>query len=158
MITIKMVEQPDEKSAITRNIMHSLPKWFSPPEDIEKKAEIHRDYPFFAAYDENALVGFVALKIHNEYTADIFVIGVLENYHRRGVGGDLVRAAEKYCVSRGFMFLTVKTLDASAAYEPYEGTRAFYKKAGFVPLEVFPTLWDEENPCLFMAKYIGKTV
>ena len=23
-----------------------------------------------------------------------------------------------------------------------------------MPLEVFPLLWDEENPCLFMAKHI----
>lgn len=62
---IKMVEQPNEKTEITLKIMHSLPAWFSPPEDIEKKAVIHRDYPFFAAYNDDVPIGFIALKIHN---------------------------------------------------------------------------------------------
>lgn len=53
-------------------------------------------------------------------------------------------------------FLTVKTLDESAVYEPYNGTRTFYKKEGFYPLEVFTTFWDEENPCLFMVKVMGE--
>ena len=155
MIIIKTVEQPDEKTAITLKIMHSLPAWFNPPEDIDRKATIHRDYPFFAAYDSDAPVGFAALKIHNSYTADIYDIGVLEEYHRQGIGRRLVEAIENYCKDNGYICLTVKTLDASAAYEPYDRTRAFYKNMGFIPLEVFTTLWDADNPCLFLAKFIG---
>ena len=52
-------------------------------------------------------------------------------------------------------YLTVKTLDESRECSSYEKTRLFYLKAGFKPLEVFPMLWDEYNPCLFMAKYIN---
>jgi len=158
MIKIQMVESPDEKATITLKIMHSLPTWFSPPEDIEKKAIIHRDYPFFAAYDNETPIGFVALKIHNIYTADIFNLGVLEQYHRQGVGRALIESVEQYCVENGHQFLTVKTLDSSAEYEPYERTRAFYVKTGFLPLEVFTTFWNEENPCLFMAKYLGNRI
>jgi hypothetical protein len=33
-------------------------------------------------------------------------------------------------------------------------TRKFYEAIGFVPLEVFPTLWGSENPCLVMIKNI----
>ena len=33
-------------------------------------------------------------------------------------------------------------------------THRFYAAEGFVPLEVLPTLWDEENPCLPMAKVL----
>lgn len=156
MIDIRIVEQPNEKTDITKKIMHSLPAWFSPPEDIEKKAIIHRDYPFFAAYDGNMPVGFAALKIHNSFTADIFNVGVLEQYHRQGIGRCLLDAIERYCVDCGYLYLTVKTLDSSAKYEPYEKTRAFYRKVGFVPLEVFTTFWNEENPCLFMVKHLVK--
>ena len=152
MIHIKTIESPDEKTAINIKIMHSLPAWFSPPEDIEKKAITHREYPFFAAYDENKPIGFLALKIHNEYTADIFNLGILEQYHKQGIGHRLLHAAEQYCVDNDYLYLTVKTLDASAEYEPYERTRAFYKNMGFIPLETFKTLWDEENPCLFFVK------
>ena len=155
-IRIQMVECPEAKSEATMAIMHALPAWFSPPEDIDAKAVRHRDYPFFAAYDGETPVGFLALKIHNPYTADIYNLGVLEAYHRRGIGRRLVMAAEAYCRAQGQVFLTVKTLDASAVYEPYDRTRAFYQKMGFLPLEVFTTLWDAENPCLFLAKWLGR--
>jgi Uma2 family endonuclease/GNAT superfamily N-acetyltransferase len=149
------VEQPNEKTAITQKIMHALPAWFSPFEDIEKKAVIHRNYPFFTAYDDSAPIGFAALKIHNEYTADIFSLGVLEQYHRQGVGHRLLDTVERFCIDNAYLFLTVKTLDLSVKYEPYERTRAFYQKMGFIPLEVFTALWNEENPCLFLARYLG---
>jgi len=143
------------KTSITLKIMNSLPKWFSPPEDIRKKSVLHREMPFFAAFHENQVIGFIVLKIHNEYTAEIFNLGVLEEYHRQGVGHALLTAAENYCKENGHKFITVKTLDSSVDYEPYERTRAFYRKNDFYPLEMFPLYWNEENPCLFLAKYIG---
>ena len=155
MVHIKQVRPPDEKTAITKKIMHSLPEWFSPPEDIEKKAVMHMEQPFFAAYDGDVPIGFITLKIHNQYAADIFNLGVLEQFHRQDVGRRLLEAAEQYCRNCSYLYLTVKTLDSSAEYEPYERTRAFYRKMGFVPLEVFTTFWNEENPCLFMVKRLS---
>ena len=152
MIEIKQVECPDEKSAITLAIMHSLPQWFSPPEDIEQKAVLYRDFPFFAAYDGEKAIGFIALKIHNAYTGDIHSVGVLEAYHRHGTGARLLAMAEDYLRKRDYKYLTVKTLDASADYEPYERTRKFYYKQGFVPLVIFAYHWNEDNPCLLMVK------
>jgi len=154
-IIVKNVENADDKKTTTLKIMHSLPAWFSPPEDIERKAVIHREYPFIAAFDDDVPIGFLALKVHNQYTADIFNLGVLESYHRQGIGRLLIETAEQFCVDCGYLYLTVKTLDSSAEYEPYERTRAFYSKMGFIPLEVFKTFWNEENPCLFMAKWLG---
>lgn len=155
MITIKKIENRDEKTRVTLEIMHALPEWFSPPEDIVNKSVIHRGYPFIAAYDEDRAVGFAALKIHNQYTADIYNFGVLREYHRMGIGHQLMEYCVQYCQEQQYQFLTVKTLDQSAVYEPYNGTRAFYKKEGFYPLEVFTTFWDEENPCLFMVRVLG---
>ena len=138
-----------------QRVMHALPKWFSPPDDIDKKSVIHRDFPFFAAYVDEEPVGFIALKIHNQYTADIFTIGVVEKHHRKGIGRNLLKVAEKFCIDNGYIYLTVKTLDGSVHYEPYDGTRAFYMKMNFIPLEVFPTFWNKENPCLFLVKRLG---
>ena len=154
---VKQVTNPDEITQITLKIMHSLPKWFSPPEDIDRKSILHREMPFFAAYAGNEAVGFAALKEHNEYTSEIFNIGILEDYQRYGIGGALLSAAQAHCIACGRRFLTVKTLDESADYEPYNQTRAFYRKAGFFPLEMFPNYWDEENPCLFLAKWLGQS-
>jgi GNAT superfamily N-acetyltransferase len=154
MITIKLIEDKDEKTRVTLEVMNALPEWFSPPEDIVNKSKIHRDYPFIVAYDGDKAVGFSAIKIHNEYTADIYDFGVLKDYHKMGIGHKLMEASADYCKENGFKFLTVKTLDESANYEPYNGTRAFYKREGFYPLEVFKTFWDEENPCLFLVKVL----
>jgi XTP/dITP diphosphohydrolase len=48
----------------------------------------------------------------------------------------------------------VKTLAQSAGDRLYARTHRFYAAQGFVPLEVFPTLWNEDNPCLLMAKVL----
>lgn len=154
-IEIRNVENKNEKAGITLEIMNALPEWFSPPEDILNKSVLHRDCPFIAAYDDSKAVGFAALKIHNQYTADVYNFGVLREYHRMGIGHQLMEACVRYCRENHYQFLTVKTLDESAVYEPYNGTRAFYRKEGFYPLEVFTTFWDEDNPCLFMVKVIS---
>lgn len=154
MIAIKKVENLDEKTRITLEIMNALPEWFSPPEDIVNKSVIHRGYPFIAVFAGDKAIGFAALKIHNQYTAEVYNFGILREYHRMGIGHRLMETCVQYCKENGYSFLTVKTLDESAAYEPYNGTRAFYRKEGFYPLEVFTTFWNEENPCLFMLKMI----
>jgi len=151
---IRIVENNNEKERITLEVLNALPEWFSPPEDIARKAVQHRDYPFITVYDGEKVVGFVALKIHNPYTADIYNLGVLREYHKQGVGHKLMETCVDYCKEHRHKFLTVKTLDESADYEPYEATRAFYKREGFYPLEVFTCIWDEDNPCLFMVKVI----
>lgn len=81
---------------------------------------------------------------------------MLKEYHRKGIGHHLMEACVQYCKEHEHKFLTVKTLDESAVNEPYNGTRAFYKKEGFYPLEVFTCVWDEDNPCLFMVKVISE--
>ena len=63
-----------------------------------KKSILHREMPFFAAFNKsNYAIGFVALKIHNEYSVEMFNLGVLEEYHRQGVGSALLTAVENYC-------------------------------------------------------------
>ena len=66
----------------------------------------------------------------------------------------IIALCEEYCVSNKMLFLTVKTLNESRESKSYEKTRKFYLSVEFLPLEVFPLLWDESNPCLFMAKRV----
>lgn len=152
MFRVEKILDEDLKTNITLEIMTSLPNWFNPPEDIKRKSIEHRKMPFFAVYEGAKVIGFVALKIHNKFTVEIYNLGVLEDYHRRGIGSQLLMTVENFCKENEYHFITVKTLDASVEYEPYDRTRAFYLKNGFYPLEVFPLYWNEENPCLFLAK------
>lgn len=43
---VSFITDPEQKESISLSVMHRLPLWFSPPEDIDRKAVIHRDYLF----------------------------------------------------------------------------------------------------------------
>jgi len=83
-------------------------------------------------------------------------MGILEQYHRLGIGTQLIQHCQSYCYKNKCLFLTVKTVDETRQNLYYTKTRNFYYSMGFRPLEVFALLWDASNPCLFMAKYIGE--
>ena len=156
MIEIKEIHASSEKAVACNNILRALPTWFGIEESIVDYVKQVQQMPFYAAYAQNEMVGFVTIKNHNEYTAEVCVMGVLEEYHGQGIGKKLIESCEDYCIANGKQFLTVKTVDASANYESYKNTLRFYLKMGFIPLEVFPQLWDESNPCLFLVKYLGQ--
>ena len=156
MIEIKEIHCAKEKAHICDEILRGLPAWFGIEASIVDYTNQVQSLPFYGAFDGEKPVGFVAVKEHTPAAAEICVMGILEDYHRRGIGKQLIVCSEAYCRERGMSFLTVKTLDASRTCESYGKTRAFYLSAGFLPLEVFPLLWDAENPCLFLAKYLGK--
>jgi len=46
---------------------------------------------------------------------------------------------EDNCADNAYLYLTVKTIDSSVEYDPYDKTLAFYQKMCFIPLEVFTT-------------------
>jgi len=144
----------DKKSEICNAILRALPNWFGIESAIVDYSNQVRDMPFLSAFVSGEPVGFVAIKDHNQYTAEICVMGILRDYHRQGIGRKLVKWCEDYCMANGKEFLTVKTLDESRASKSYERTRLFYLAVGFKPLEVFPLHWDEYNPCLFLVKCI----
>jgi len=153
-LDIKEVLAETEKSEICSKILNSLPNWFGVPESTMDYIAGVRDKPFYAVFNNGEAVGFVSIKVHNAFTAEIYVMGILEDYHRKGIGRQIVKICEIYCRQNNMEFLTVKTLDEKNPDKYYRKTRLFYESMGFKPLEVFPLLWDESNPCLFLAKYI----
>jgi len=153
-MTIREITASHEKAQICQSVLTALPNWFGIPESTAGYVAGVQDKPFYLVYDTDDPVGFVSIKPHNAYTAEIYVMGLLENYHRKGLGRLLVQACEDYCRARNMMFLTVKTLDETNPDPFYKRTRFFYEAMGFKPLETFPLLWDAGNPCLFMAKVI----
>jgi len=155
-ITIREIITRSEKSAICNAILRELPEWFDIESAIVDYVEQAQTMPFYAAFDDNMPVGFVAIKVHNRYTAEVYVMGIQETHHRAGIGKRLIAQCEAYCSKNKIEFLTVKTLADLAESKEYERTRLFYEAVGFRPLEIFPLLWDESNPCLFMAKSIAK--
>lgn len=154
MIICKEIQNPDEKTNITLKIMKALPEWFSPPEDVENKCKAHCDMTVFSAEFKGEIVGFISLKKRTEYAVEIFNLGVLKGFHGMGIGTALINKSVEFARKNNYKIMTVKTLDESANYPPYESTRKFYIKHKFYPLEVFENYWDKDNPCLFLARFL----
>ena len=145
-MNITKITNNSEKQTITRFILESLPDWFGIPEAREEYIEGSKDNLFFCAYDENTPVGFLYIKETGKDTAELAVMGVLKEYHRHGIGRTLFEHAKAAAREAGYSFLQVKTVQMGR-YEDYDNTNKFYLSLGFKEFEVFPTLWDEWNPC-----------
>jgi ribosomal protein S18 acetylase RimI-like enzyme len=104
--------------------------------------------------DSDPASGFLTLRQHSPDAAEILVMGVLPTVQRQGVGQALVAAAEAYLRGTQTRFLQVKTLSPRNPDPGYAATRRFYEALGFCRLEEFPDLWDADNPCLQLIKYL----
>jgi len=150
---IHVEELTEKKSETCREILGALPEWFGIPEAIDAYAKDVADLPMLVARDKSGLVvGFVALKPQTSAAVEAYVLGVRREWHRNGCGRLLFEAVEDIVLKRGARFLTVKTLANTHSDPHYVATRLFYEAIGFEPIEVFPTLWSPDNPCLLMAK------
>ena len=76
------------------------------------------------------------------------------SHHKQGIGKALFNRILQWAKERGYEYLQVKTLDESHPDMYYSITRKFYLSIGFRPLECFPVLWGEANPCLIMIRRI----
>ena len=154
MPTVNCITDKDEKRRIARLVLEALPDWFGIPEAREDYIRESAELFFAAAYDGDRPIGFVSLKETGRDTAELFVMGVLKEYHRRGVGTALFDAARKAAADSGYSFLQVKTVQMGR-YAEYDATNRFYLALGFKEFEVFPTLWDEFNPCQIYVMSLG---
>jgi ribosomal protein S18 acetylase RimI-like enzyme len=129
-------------------VLEALPDWFGLPDAVERYVHDVAALTVLAV-DDN---GFLALKVHTDTAAEIYVMGVMPEHHRAGIGTALVAEAEDLLRETGIEYLQVKTLGPSRPDEHYAATRRFYEARGFRPLEELTEIWGEENPCLIMVK------
>ncbi len=106
----------------------------------------------FGAYHTTQLIGFALYKDINPQAIELAWLAVRREQWSRGVGTRLVTESLALLPSR-YRVCLVKTLAATVAYPPYERTRQFYVKLGFIPLEVVDPYpgWPPGNPCQLMV-------
>lgn len=143
---VKQINCNAMKENITRSILELLPDWFGIPEAVEEYIADSSGKPFFCAFDGEKPVGFLYLKETGRHTVELAVMGVLKEYHRLGIGRKLFKEAKEKAGEMGYSFIQVKTVQMGR-YDICDDTNRFYLSLGFQELEVFPTLWDERNPC-----------
>lgn len=143
---IVTVSDAAEKRRIARLILEQLPEWFGIPEARKNYIRESADEIMVISTENDAPNGFLCLKETGKDTVELAVMGVLKEYHRKGIGTKLFESAKETAVRQGYSFMQVKTVQMGR-YEEYDRTNLFYLSLGFKEFEVFPTLWDEWNPC-----------
>ncbi|MBK1810772.1 GNAT family N-acetyltransferase [Clostridium sp. YIM B02505] len=143
---ICIINDREQKEQIARKILFNLPDWFGLPESTEEYIRCSKDMPFWADIVDEKARGFVVLKETSPYTVELYVMGVLKEFHREKIGKQLFNHCYDYSKEQGYLYMQVKTVK-EGCYEEYDRTIAFYKSVGFKEFECLPTLWDEWNPC-----------
>jgi N-acetylglutamate synthase-like GNAT family acetyltransferase len=150
------IEGPlQNQSSVCVFILRELPEWFGIEQAIRDYEREIETLPTFLARSGGNVMGFLSLKQHNPFSAEIYVMGVRCEAQRGGIGQALVEAAESHSRELGVEYMQVKTLGPSRPDKGYAGTRAFYAAMGFCPLEEFPQIWGEHNPCLILVKSLS---
>ncbi|MGH6866667.1 MAG: GNAT family N-acetyltransferase [Methyloceanibacter sp.] len=102
------VETAENKSALCRDILTSLPRWFGIPESLEAYFATWRRFP---SRRPKRSIGLLSLKRLSAFATEAFVLGVRSEWHRKGVGRRLFRHTEEMLRERGVRIFTVKTVD-----------------------------------------------
>ena len=147
-------DQPTGSGPICRSILSALPAWFGIEESVDDYVAVADRSATVVASLDGEDVGIVTVVSHNQYSAEVYVMAVMPDHHRQGIGRAMLEHVEGSLARAGVEFLQVKTLGPSRPDEGYEKTRAFYLSYGFRPLEEFPDLWNPENPALLMIKTV----
>ena len=143
---IEQIHDKTLKSAIARKVLEALHDWFEVDESREKYIRDCADWLFFAAKENGEYVGFLCLKKTGRATAELAVMGLLKEYHRKGLGRALFAEAKKAAADASYAFMQVKTVKMGV-YADYDQTNRFYQALGFQEFEVIEELWGAENPC-----------
>jgi coenzyme F420-0:L-glutamate ligase/coenzyme F420-1:gamma-L-glutamate ligase len=152
MTRVVEISDPAERSRIAEAVLRDLPEWFGIEESTRAYIEDAATLPTFAVEPD---AGFVCVKQHTAQAAELYVMGVRREQHRRGIGRALVAAAERWCRAQRLRYFHVKTLGPSRESRGYAATRAFYEAVGFVAIEELHGLWSQDNPTLILVKDVG---
>jgi ribosomal protein S18 acetylase RimI-like enzyme len=104
-------------------------------------------------------VGFAIAEPRGARAAEITWAAVKREHQNNGHGRELIEHALDELAHEGVLLVEVKTLDASANYEPYEATRAFWEHRGFVQIDMIDPLpgWQPGNPSAIYVASLAPT-
>ena len=152
------------KNKVVTNPSYTKPEEYNKPAEIKWDTPIPFEKPSLPTFPVDALPKIIKdyvvavaettqTPVDMAATAEIYCMGIMKDYQGQNYGRKLYEAFESYAKSHGYKFIQVKTVKFGV-YECYDKTNKFYQAMGFSELEVFPTLWDEWNPCQILIKAI----
>lgn len=131
-------------------VLAQLPEYFTADthDEVRTSMPVHRAWVAPDDAESDAIVGFVLAERRYPRAAEITFAAVLPDRRHVGIGTALVLRALEELARDGVEVVEVKTLDASAGYEPYLATRSFWEARGFVQIDCIDPLpgWQPGNP------------
>jgi len=104
------------------------------------------------------VAGFAVVDRRSSTAAEILWAAVDRDRRGTGVGTLLVEHVLDALAEDGVVLVEAKTLDRSAGYGPYEATRAFWERRGFMQIDRIDPMpgWQPGNPCaLYVAALVA---
>ncbi|WP_456366734.1 GNAT family N-acetyltransferase [Thermococcus sp.] len=125
-------------------IAKALPEWFNEAGLKAMERDLKSETTFIAVENDRVL-GFITIKSINKKALEILWMAVRREFRGKGIGTEMLHFTEEWAVKRGFEVLVVKT-SGDLSYKPYDETRKFYERRGFVRvalIDPYPE-WGEE--------------
>jgi len=136
-------------------IAKELPQYFTEQAMVTMSQDLAA-HLLYVAVNLKEVAGFVAIKRKNNHVAEISWMAVKPEHQRQGIGSALVDSVANELRSQGIRLLEVKTVSTDVDYSPYEKTRRFYEKMGFMHLETIDPYpeWERGTPCAIYVKIL----
>ena len=110
---IVTIKDPNEKRVIARTVLEDLTEWFEVEESREGFIRDCINQTFLAAKENGKTIGFLCLKETGNATVELAVMGIMKEYHRNGVGRELVEKAKYAARADGYEFMQHRTTCAT---------------------------------------------
>jgi len=139
-------------------IIRGLPDYFTDdvPDKVERDAASHQAW---VITESRTVAGFAVAARKSPGGAEILWIGVDAARRGRGHGTRLLGHVLDHLAAAGVSVVEAKTLDRSSGYRPYERTRAFWERNGFVHIDTIDPLpgWRPGNPAAIYVAAVRST-
>ena len=141
-----------------QDVVRGLPDFFTPdvPDKVGGDMAHHESWVVTAG---SGVVGFAIVDRRSARAAEILWAAVADRRRGWGLGTRLVEHVLAELSAGEVRLVEVKTLDASAGYEPYEATRGFWEARGFVQIDSIDPYpgWQPGNPCAVYVAALAPT-
>ncbi len=135
-----------------------LPEYFTASTHHDARQRIGH-HMTLVADDDGTVVGFILIERRHSRSAEITYAAIHPSHQNQGIGSLLLAWATDELRATGVALVEVKTLDATAGYEPYVSTRAFWERRGFVQIDRIDPLagWAPGNPSAIYVRALAVT-
>jgi GNAT superfamily N-acetyltransferase len=168
VLTVRRLAAGDR--AAVRRIVCALPDHFTSdvPDRVERDAADHEGWVLADSAEvagpagvavPAGVAGFALVARRSPGGAEILWMAVDPARRGHGLGTLLLRRMLGELAADGVSVVEVKTLDRSADYQPYEATRAFWERRGFVYVDTIDPLpgWEPGNPAAIYVAALRPT-